>query len=59
MLCHQIGLLRLEFGQYPGLLGRILFEKLANDPAPDTNWIQNPVLVLELRFNSARTLNAI
>ena len=36
MLCHQMGLLRLEFGQYPGLLGRILFEKLANDPAPDT-----------------------
>ena len=36
MLGHQLGLLRLEFGHYPGLLGRILFEKLANDPAPDT-----------------------
>ena len=39
MLCHQMGLLRLEFGHLPGLLGEKLFEKLANDPAP----IQNPV----------------
>ena len=36
MLCHQMGLLRLESGQYPGLLGERLFEKLTNDPAPDT-----------------------
>ena len=36
MLCHKMGLLRLEFGHLPGLLGEKLFEKLANDPAPDT-----------------------
>ena len=54
MLCHQMGLLRLEFGNLPGLLGEKLFEKLANDPAP----IQNPVLVLELRFKSSALQNS-
>ena len=47
MICHQM---RLEFGLYPGLLGKILFEKLANDPAPPR--IQNPVLVLDLKFKN-------